>query len=317
MTSPRWTTADIPDLTGRTFLVTGANSGLGLATSRELARHGGHVVMAVRDLDRGAGALAALRATLPDAEIELRRLDLLDLDSVRTFADSVLDDGIQVDVLINNAGVMMPPRRLSPQGYESQFATNHLGHFALTELLLDRIKASPYGRVVTVSSLAHRGGRIRFDDLAGERFYTPTAFYSQSKLANALFGLELDRRLRAEGSQVRSVLAHPGYAATNLQTTGPRGLLRLGGRLGNLIFAQDAAAGAWSQLRAATDPDVQGGQFIGPGGWGELRGAPRVVRPTRTARDPELARRLWDVSEAAMCARADADTPKPAPTLPG
>ncbi len=306
MTTERWTTADIPDLTGRTYLVTGANSGLGLATSRELARRGGSVVLAVRDIEKGAGALATLRAEQPDAQLELRQLDLLDLDSVHDFATSLLDDEVPVDVLINNAGVMMPPRRLSPQGHESQFATNHLGHFALTRLLLDRIKQSPAGRVVTVSSSAHRSGRIRFDDLTGERHYRPWAFYAQSKLANALFGLELDRRLRAEGSNVRSVLAHPGYAATNLQATGPTGLLRLGGQLGNLIFAQDATAGASSQLRAATDPDVQGGQFIGPSGFGELRGAPRVVQPIRAARDPELARRLWDVSLAVVQAHAGA-----------
>ncbi len=284
MTTARWTTADIPDLTGRTYLVTGANSGLGLATSRELARHGGHVVMAVRDLQKGTGALATLRAELPDAELELRRLDLADLDSVHTFATSILDDEIPIDVLINNAGVMMPPRRLSPQGHESQFATNHLGHFALTLRLLDRIKESPAARVVTVSSSAHRAGRIRFDDLTGERQYTPWSFYAQSKLANALFGLELDRRLRAEGSSVRSVLAHPGYAATNLQTTGPTGLLQWGGQAGQPDLRPEPERRR-AKPAAGGDRPGRPGRAVHRPGW--ARGAAR--RTARRAAGPGSA----------------------------
>jgi NAD(P)-dependent dehydrogenase (short-subunit alcohol dehydrogenase family) len=196
---------------------------------------------------------------------------------------------------MNNAGVMMPPRRLSPQGNESQFAANHLGHFALTGLLLDRLR--PDARVVVLSSTLHRGGRIHFDDLTGERSYSPTAFYSQSKFANTVFGLELDRRLRAAGRPVRSVLAHPGYSATNLQTTGPTGLMPMLLRVGNALFAQSADQGALPQLYAATDPNARSGEFYGPDGLGESRGYPTVVKPAPAATDPELGRRLWELSE--------------------
>ena len=223
----KWTASRIPDQTGRTFIVTGANSGLGLATSRQLARRGAHVIMAVRNEAKGRQAIADLADAQPDASLELRRLDLADLDSVRAFADRIHADGVPVDVLVNNAGVMMPPRALSPQGHEIQFAANHLGHFALTGLLLDILQTGNDPRVVTVSSGLHRRGHIHFDDLTGARKYSPIAFYAQSKFANVLFGLELDRRLRAAGRPVRSLLAHPGYAATNLQTSGPTGLLNL------------------------------------------------------------------------------------------
>ncbi len=292
-----WSASDIPDLSGRTFLVTGANSGLGLATTEQLARHGARVILAVRNEDRGRQAITKVLAAVPGAELELRLLDLADLDSVRHFAQRLHADAVPVDVLVNNAGVMMPPRGLSPQGNEIQFASNHLGHFALTGLLLDIIGAGTDPRVVTVSSSLHRQGRIHFDDLTGARRYSPTGFYSQSKFANVLFALELDRRLRAAGSPVRSLLAHPGYAATNLQTSGPTGFGRLIAQLGNRLLAQDAPSGALPQLYAATAPGVSGGQFFGPHGWAELRGHPTVVRPAASATDPATAQRLWTLSE--------------------
>ncbi|MFD9903442.1 oxidoreductase [Streptomyces sp. NPDC059063] len=293
----RWTAAHIPDQTERVFVVTGAGSGLGLATTRALARRGGHVILAVRDEAKGRRAAAEITAAQPDARLDVRRLDLADLTSVRAFADRLRADHAHVDVLVNNAGVMAPPRTLSAQGHEVQFACNHLGHFALTGLLLDLLSAGRDPRVVTVSSVNHRKGRIRFDDLAGERGYSPMGFYDQSKLANAVFGRELHRRLTEAGSPVRSVLAHPGYTATNLQKNGPVGLVKL--LFGRLLtpLAQAPDQGALPQLYAATDPGAEGGRFIGPDGRGELRGAPTRVELSPAAADPELGRRLWEVSE--------------------
>ncbi|MER7517907.1 oxidoreductase [Streptomyces sp. NPDC126499] len=294
----RWNADLIPDLTGRVFVVTGANSGLGLATTRELARHGGHVVLAVRDERRGREAARALAREVPGALLDVRRLDLADLDSVREFAGKLRADHDRIDVLVNNAGVMAPPRTLSAQGHELQFAVNHLGHFALTGLLLDRLAAGRDPRVVTVSSLQHRKGRIDFDDLHGERRYAPMGAYNASKLANAVFGHQLHRRLAAAGSPVRSLLAHPGYTATNLQNDTPVALVRLVfGRVLGPLLAQAPEAGALPQLYAATAPDAEGGTFTGPDGRGELRGAPTRVALAPTAADPETGRRLWELSE--------------------
>lgn len=293
----RWTAAQIPDQTGRVHVVTGATSGLGLATTRALARAGAHIVLAARDSEKGRRTVADLTAEQPGARLEVRRLDLADLDSVRAFADGLRADHPRVDVLVNNAGVMAPPRTLSAQGHELQFAANHLGHFALTGLLLDRLSAGRDPRVVTVSSLNHRQGGLRFDDLSGERGYRPMAFYNQSKFANAVFGRELHRRLDAAGSPVRSLLAHPGYTRTNLQFHGPVRLYRvLFGHLGGPL-AQPPDRGALPQLYAATYPDARGGEFIGPDGPGELRGAPTRVRLSDAAADGETGRRLWEVSE--------------------
>jgi NAD(P)-dependent dehydrogenase (short-subunit alcohol dehydrogenase family) len=293
----RWTAARITDQSGRTFVVTGANSGLGFETARQLAAHGGRVVLAVRNQAKGRDAVARLTAAVPSATVESRALDLSDLDSVRDFADAIQRDGIAVDVLVNNAGVMFPPRRLTRQGFESQFATNHLGHFALTGLLFDTIRRGPDPRVVTVSSNLHKGGSIHFDDLTGERSYSPRAFYQQSKLANVLFGLELDRRVRAAGIPVRSVLAHPGYSATNLQSSGPTGLGKQLMKVSNRLVAQSAAMGALPELYAAVDPAAESGRFYGPGGFREMRGYPAEVQPAAAATNEETARRLWDVSE--------------------
>ncbi|MEU4276007.1 oxidoreductase [Streptomyces tanashiensis] len=292
----RWTADLIPDQTGRVFVVTGANSGLGLATTRALARRGGRVILAVRDEEKGRRAVEALDV---DARLlDVRPLDLADLASVRAFADRMRAEHPHLDVLVNNAGVMAPPRTLSPQGHELQFATNHLGHFALTGLLLDLLAAGTDPRVVTVSSINHRQGGLRFDDLSGERGYAPMAFYNQSKFANAVFGQELHRRLTAAAGPVRSVLAHPGYTATSLQMKDTSGLAKLFfGRIGNPLLAQRPERGALPQLYAATDPSVEGGEFIGPDGMGELRGAPTRVRLSDAAGDPGTGRRLWEESE--------------------
>ena len=292
----RWTDADISELSGRSFLVTGANSGLGFETARQLAGHGGRVVLTARSDAKGAGAVARIKAELPGASVEYRVLDLADLDSVRSLASALRADG-DLDVLVNNAGVMAPPRRLNAQGLESQFATNHLGHFALTGLLFATLRQSRQARVVTVSSLEHRRGSIHFADLSGERAYSPRGFYQQSKFANVLFALELDRRVRAAGIPLRSVLAHPGWTSTNLQTSGPTGAWKQLMRLGNLLLAQGAPTGALPQLYAAVDPGAESGHFYGPGGPGEIWGHPKEVRPVAAARDEATARRLWDLSE--------------------
>jgi NAD(P)-dependent dehydrogenase (short-subunit alcohol dehydrogenase family) len=285
----RWSVADISDQRGRTAIVTGGNSGLGLATVRALARAGAKVIMTARDRAKGEAAAAGMAG-----DVEVRTLDLADLASVRAFAASVDD----VALLVNNAGIMMTPRSLTRDGFELQFGTNHLGHFALTGLLLPRLQASQRGRVVTVSSIEHKPGKIAFEDLRAERGYSPRRAYQQSKLANVLFGLELDRRLRAAGSRVVSVLAHPGYAATNLQSTGPTGLLKSMLALSNRFVAQSVEQGALPQLYAATAEDVRGGEFFGPDGLLELRGWPTRVRPAPAGRDEAVARRLWSVSEA-------------------
>jgi NAD(P)-dependent dehydrogenase (short-subunit alcohol dehydrogenase family) len=288
----RWIADHISSQVGRTFVVTGANSGLGLETVRALAGLGATVIMTARDHDKGERALEKLRGEHPDAKLELRALDLADLDSVREFAGTV----DELDVLINNAGVMMPPHGRTRQGYELQFGVNHLGHFALTALLLERITRSADGRVVTVSSALHKRGRIHFDDLHGEHNYGRTKYYTQSKLANVVFALELNRRLRANGIPIRSVLAHPGYSATNLQSSGPSGMGRLVMKATTKIFAQDAEMGALPQLYAATGADVESGQFYGPDGRGESKGFPTLVEPVDDARDRELGKRLWDIS---------------------
>ena len=304
-----WTTADIPDQTGRTFVVTGANSGLGREATKALAAHNAHVIMAVRNEIKGRQARDELLADQPGALLEVRALDLADLDSVRAFADGLHADGQAVNVLLNNAGVMMPPRSLSPQGQEIQFAGNHLGHFALTGLLLDILATAEDPRVVTVSSSLHRRGSIHWGDLTGTASYSPSAFYAQSKFANILFGLELDRRLRAAGSPIRSLLAHPGYSATNLQTSGPTGLAKFfSATIGNRLLAQSASMGALPELFAATDPAAESGQYIGPDGRNEMKGHPTVVRPVASAEDPATARRLWELSEELTGVRFDLST---------
>ncbi|MEU6036093.1 oxidoreductase [Actinomadura sp. NPDC047616] len=285
----RWTAADLPDLTGRTAVVTGANSGLGAATVEALARAGAHVVLAVRDTGRGETAAAAVKGAR--GTLEVRRLDLADLASVREFAASWQGD---LDLLINNAGVMNIPESRTKDGFEMQFGTNHLGHFALTNLLLPHVT----DRVVTVSSGAHRwpGTRIHFENLNLTGEYSPTRAYSQSKLANLLFTLELQRRLTAAGSPVRALAAHPGYAATNLQGGDASVLRRASMLFGNRIVAQDSRAGALPTLYAAVQ-DLPGASYVGPNGLAEMRGAPTLVGRSTAASDPQTARRLWTASE--------------------
>lgn len=284
----KWSTKDIPSQRGLTAIVTGGNAGLGLVTVRELARAGARVIMTARDRKKGEAAAAGM-----EGSVEVRALDLTDLASVRAFADGV--DG--VDLLVNNAGIMMTPRSLTRDGFELQLGTNHLGHFALTGLLLERLLASARGRVVTVSSIEHKPGRIAFDDLQSERSYNPRRAYQQSKLSNVLFALELDRRLRARGATLISVLAHPGYSATNLQSTGPTGILKSLLAVSNRFMAQSADQGALPQLYAATAPDVRGGEFFGPDGFMEMRGWPTRVRAVPAGLDEAAAKRLWSVSE--------------------
>jgi NAD(P)-dependent dehydrogenase (short-subunit alcohol dehydrogenase family) len=284
-----FTAADVPDLTGQTVIVTGANSGIGLETGKALTRAGAHVVLAVRDQARGREAADAMPGP---GSAEVRPLDLASLDSVRAFARDW--SGQPVDLLINNAGVMIPPLGRTQDGFELQFGTNHLGHFALTNLLLPNVS----GRVVTVSSGAHRSGRIDFDDLNWERRrYLPWRAYGQSKLANLLFTAELQRRLTEAGSPVQSEAAHPGYAATNLQSHSDRWLMNFAmGTLGNRLLAQDAASGALPTLYAAT-ADLPGNAFVGPSGFGGTRGAPAPCPRSRAATDTATAARLWTVSE--------------------
>lgn len=293
----RWNRSDIPDQTGRTVLVTGANSGLGYLTSLELAGRGANVIMTARDQERGRQARASILATHPNGSVELRQLDLANLDEVKEFASQLLNENRRVDILINNAGVMMPPHSLTQQGHELQFGVNHLAHFALTGLLLPMLREGRDSRVVTLSSDLHKRGHIHFDDLTGTRNYDRVAYYAQSKLANALFGLELDRRLAATGRPVKSLLAHPGYSATNLQKSGPSGLLKLILRFGNRFLAQPAEMGVLPQLYAATAPEAVSGQFIGPDGRNEMKGYPTLVQPVDAARDQDLAERLWQLSE--------------------
>lgn len=291
-----WTVDQIPDQSGVTVVVTGANSGLGLVTARELARVGATVVLACRNTQKGATAAAEIGADVPDARVSVAELDLSSLDSVRQFADTLEAD--EVTLLINNAGIMMTPPGLTADGFELQFGTNHLGHFALTGLLMDKLQRADAARVVTLSSIEHKAGHLDFDDLQLEHGYAPRKAYRQSKLANAAFGLELDRRLRAAGSSVRSVLAHPGYSATNLQSTGPTGIMKALMSVSNRVVAQSAERGALPTLYAATAGGVEGGEYYGPDGIAEIRGRhPKRVEVIPEGRDPEVGRRLWDVSE--------------------
>ncbi len=297
-----WTAERLPDLSGRRVVVTGGNSGIGFEAARERARQGAHVGLACRDVGRAEAARERIAAAEPRASLQVLELDLSSLDSVRKFAERYHQQHPRLDVLCNNAGVMAIPLRRSADGFEMQLGTNHLGHFALTGLLLDRLMATPAARVVNVSSTAHRMGRMRFDDLQGERSYGKWSAYGQSKLANLLFHFELQRRFEAAGADAISVACHPGWAATNLQTAGPRmqgsgWMERLAG-LGNRLFAQSAAMGALPTLYAAAAPEVRGGDYIGPDGFMENAGYPKRVGSSRRARDRAAAARLWEVSEA-------------------
>lgn len=293
-----WSTAHIPDLTGRRALVTGATSGLGYFTALELLRHGAEVILAARNPEKAERVADELAAASGREEPAVVELDLADLSSIESGAKQVGQD--RLDLLVNNAGVMATPYRQTADGFELQLGTNHLGHFALTGRLLPALATSHQPRVVTVSSFMHRIARgVSEADLRATNRYGKWEAYGKSKLANLLFMLELDRRARSAGSQLVSIGAHPGYARTHLQTTGPQlGGVNLEARVISsftTLVAQPAPAGAWPSLYAATSPGLRPGSYVGPGFF-EYRGAPKLVRPTRTAQDPELAKRLWDWS---------------------
>ena len=296
-----WTADDMPDLSGKTIVVTGGNSGIGYEAALEFARKRAEVILACRDLGKARTAAAQISASSPGARVGVMELDLANLASVRGFSDAFHLEHPALHVLCNNAGVMAIPYRQTVDGFEMQFGTNHLGHFALTGLLLDRLLATEGARVVNVSSGAHRMGKIRFDDLQWHNGYRKWMAYGQSKLANLLFTFELQRRADAAGAKLLSVACHPGYAATNLQAAGPRmqgsSMMESLFSAANSVFAQSAAMGALPTEYAAVSPDVHGGDYIGPDGLGEMWGHPVVVGCSAAARDTAAAARLWEVSE--------------------
>jgi len=299
-----WTESDIQDLSGRTFVVTGANSGIGFEAARALAWRGGTVVLACRSRAKGEAAAERIRERHEGAKAEARELDVASLASVRAFAAGFLGEHPRLDVLVNNAGVMAIPRRETVDGFEMQMGTNHLGHFALTGLLLGRLLESAPSRVVTVSSMMHtRGsfGALDAADLRLEVGYTKWGAYGRSKLANLLFAYELERRLEVAHAGVASVACHPGYAATNLQSVGPAmsGSSLEGAvmAIGNKLFAQSPRGGALPTLFAAVGEGIRGGEFIGPGGPMALWGAPVRQRSNRASRDLDAAKKLWETSE--------------------
>ncbi|MGJ8669447.1 MAG: oxidoreductase [Oceanococcus sp.] len=290
-----WTAQQITDQSGKTVIVTGANIGLGFYTAQHLAQAGAHVIMACRNLEKAKAAADKI-----GRGVEIRQLDVADLDSVRQFAAGIQSDVPQLDLLINNAGVMACPYGTSAQGFELQWATNHLGHFALTGLLLPQLEAAKAARVVALASLAHHSGRFRWDDLNRHKSYRAWMVYCQSKLANLVFARELDRRLKGKGSSAVALAAHPGVSNTNLSLAGPglaqnpigAGLVKVAG-----FFLQSAQAGAWPTLQAATDDSVQGGEYFGPQGLREFSGPSGPAKVNRRACDPQDAQRLWDASE--------------------
>lgn len=291
----KWTVADIPDQSGRTAIVTGANSGLGYDTAAALAGAGATVVLAVRNLDKGNEALDRIKRSNPEAAVSVQALDLSSLDSVRRAADEMRAAHPRIDLLINNAGVMyVPTRETTEDGFEMQFGTNHLGHFALTGLLLDNLRSVEGSRVVTVSSVGHRiMARIRFEDPHFETGYNRVQAYGQSKLANLLFTFELQRRLAAAGAPTIATAAHPGFSDTELMRYIPVFVPDIVWK----IFTQSADKGALPTLRAATDPNAQGGQYYGPDGIGEVKGHPKLVASSAQSRDQDIQRRLWNMSE--------------------
>ena len=287
----KWTAEKISDQSGKTVIVTGANSGIGYEASAALVRKGAKVIMACRSVEKGKAAAAKIEQQNPMGEVILKQLDLADLSSVARFADDFLAEYEQLDILLNNAGVMAVPYRQTADGFEMQFGTNHLGHFALTGRLINILQKTPGSRVVTVSSFAHMIGKINFDDLNSEKSYQKWLAYGQSKLANILFAYELQRRAAETGNDPISIAVHPGYAATNLQRSSPFF------RFANKFMAQSQEMGALPSLYAATHPDIQGGEYIGPDGFLGQRGYPKQVRSSSRSYDLETTKHLWEVSE--------------------
>lgn len=300
--SDGWTKSSMPDQSGTTVVITGANSGLGYEATKAFAENGAHVVMACRSVERGESARDSLHEQFPAASLSVRELDLANLESIRSFAEQYTSENDSLDVLCNNAGLMAIPRQETDDGLEMQFGVNHLGHFALTGQLLDVLKAtSGQSRVVTHSSGVHERGKIDFDDLQGEQSYDKWEAYAQSKLANLLFAYEFDRRLDGTDADVLSTACHPGYAATNLQKRGPEqagSRVRLAMmKIANAVVAQSAEAGALPMLYAATHGEISGQEYVGPGGLANMRGTPEPQRSSDRSYDESTADRLWGISE--------------------
>jgi len=296
-----WTPDNLPDLTGKTYAITGGNSGLGLEAAKLLAGKGARVVITSRKADKASAALAEVRAHTPGADVDFVLLDLTDPASIERAAAALIEKCPTLDALINNAGVMQPPETRTAEGFELQMATNHLGHFRLNKRLLAHLEAS-VGRIVAVSSIAHKYGKIDFDDLMFEESYDPTASYAQSKLANLMYAFELDRRLKARGSTVSAIPCHPGYAATNLQSAGVgmdggSRFFRSLYSVTNKLVAQSAERGAWPLVLAAADPSAEAGTYYGPTGMSQMRGPVGASFVDKRARDQATARKLWEVTE--------------------
>lgn len=297
----KWNLSDIPDLTNKIVIVTGANSGIGFEASKALASKNASVIMACRNQEKGLRAVEIIKQELPHASLKVMELDLADLSLVGEFAVKFINQNKQLDILLNNAGIMQTPQMQTKNGFELQLGTNHLGHFALTGLLLDLLVETKDSRVITLSSIAHRMGKIDFNDIMLEKNYSGMQAYGNSKLANLLFAYEFQRRLEKEHKSTISVAAHPGYSNTNLQQNGPR----LGGRrffywfykLGNRLAAQSAEKGVLPILCAATCRAIRGSDYIGPNRLFESRGSPKKVRSNNESYDEETARKLWKMSE--------------------
>lgn len=297
MNKSHWTTKEIENLEGKTVLITGGSSGIGFEAAKVLASKGAGVILAVRNLEKGLRASEKIFAEFPAAKVEVIHMDLSDLESVKTFADSFIQRFDRLDRLINNAGVMIPPLKHTKQGFELQFGTNHLGHFALTGRLLPLLLSTKDSRVISVSSVASRGAKINFENLNGSNGYSPMKFYRQSKLCNLLFGIELNNRLREKGKNTISVVCHPGISATNLMSRGS-------GKESNSILkflfglaGQPAEKGAMPTLFATTNPFLKGGEYIGPNGRRNYRGIPAISTEADSLFNAPLAKKLWEVSE--------------------
>ena len=296
--SRKWTASDVPDQSGRVAIVTGSNTGIGYGAAAVLADKGAHVVLAVRNVDKGNDAKARITASSPNAVVTVQELDLTSLASIRKAADELRAAHPRIDLLINNAGVMYTDKASTKDGFELQFGTNHLGHFALTGQLLDNMLPVDGSRVVTISSVGHRiRARIHFEDLQLERNYDRVVSYGQSKLANLLFTYELARRLKLKGAPTGALAAHPGAADTDLLRNMPGGTRQVSEFFWTNFIAQNADMGALPTLRAAADPSAQSGQYYGPDGLGEQRGHPKVVKSSAQSHDEDVQRRLWSVSE--------------------
>ena len=296
--SAKWTAADVPDQSGRVAIVTGSNTGIGYGAAAVLADKGAHTVLAVRNLDKGAEAVERIKAASPHATVTLQQLDLTSLDNIRAAADELRAKFDRIDLLVNNAGVMYTDKASTKDGFELQFGTNHLGHFALTGQLLDHMLGVEGSRVVTVSSVGHRiHAKIHFDDLNLDNNYNRVVAYGQSKLANLLFTYELARRLAAKGAPTIATAAHPSAADTDLLRNMPGGIRQVSQFFWSAFIAQNADMGAEPTLRAAADPGVQNAQYFGPGGFGEQKGHPKVVASSAQSHDEDIQRRLWTVSE--------------------